>query len=154
MTYNLWGVEIYSCKKIRNFPFLSFHWEKSITFEHCKKYSFRPFSRPQSVTEQSSPGHLIFFLLPIGIQISVNCVLFVLTAIHCNRIKAEIHRMQACDNSEQQKKKSFIADKAMWVKISLLNLLNYSNDDDDDTCFVYNQCDFIDYINIWMHCNE
>lgn len=76
-------------------------------------------------TEQSSPGHLIFFLLPIGIQISVNFVLFVLTAIHCNKIKAEIHRMQASDCSDQQKKKIFIADKAMWVKnpFTLLHLI-------------------------------
>jgi hypothetical protein len=74
--------------------------------------------------EQSSPGHLIFFLLPIGIQISINFVLFVLTAIHCNRIKAEIHRMQASDCSDQQKKRSFIADKAMWVNpFTLLHLI-------------------------------
>jgi hypothetical protein len=62
--------------------------------------------------EQSSPAHLVFFLLPIGFQISINIVLFVLTAVHCNRIKAEIHRMQMNDSNEQQKKKSFIADKA------------------------------------------
>lgn len=71
-------------------------------------------------TEQSSPGHLIFFLLPIGIQISINFILFILTAIHCNRIKAEIHRMQSCDNSDQQKKKIFVADKAMWVNFLFL----------------------------------
>ncbi|KAL7044183.1 hypothetical protein ACKWTF_001819 [Chironomus riparius] len=65
--------------------------------------------------EQSSPGHLIFFLLPIGIQISINFILFILTAIHCNRIKAEIHRMQSCDNSDQQKKKIFVADKAIFM---------------------------------------
>lgn len=65
--------------------------------------------------EQSSPGHLIFFLIPIGIQISINFILFILTAIHCSRIKAEIHRMQSCDNSDQQKRKIFLADKAMWV---------------------------------------
>lgn len=77
-------------------------------------------------TEQSSPGHLIFFLLPIGIQISINFILFILTAIHCNRIKAEIHRMQSCDNSDQQKKKIFVADKAMWVNfISFFYVLKF-----------------------------
>ncbi|KAG5676842.1 hypothetical protein PVAND_006649 [Polypedilum vanderplanki] len=65
--------------------------------------------------EQSSPGHMIFFLFPIGIQISMNFILFILTAIHCNRIKAEIHRMQMCDNNDQSKRKSFIADKAIFV---------------------------------------
>lgn len=55
---------------------------------------------------------MIFFLLPIGIQISINVVLFVITAIHCNRVKAEILRMQMNDNCEQ-KKRRFIADKAM-----------------------------------------
>jgi len=63
-------------------------------------------------TGNSSPGHLIFFLIPVGIQITANVVLFIITAIHCNRVKAEIHRMQMNDNDEQ-KKKRFIADKAM-----------------------------------------
>jgi hypothetical protein len=62
--------------------------------------------------ENSSPGHLIFFLIPVGIQISVNVVLFVITAIRVNRVKSEIHRMQMNDNCEQ-KKKRYIADKAM-----------------------------------------
>lgn len=57
-------------------------------------------------------GHLIFFLLPVGIQISINIVLFVITAVYCNRVKAEIRRMQMIDNREQ-KTKHFIADKAM-----------------------------------------
>ncbi|CRL01349.1 CLUMA_CG014319, isoform A [Clunio marinus] len=64
--------------------------------------------------ENSSPGHLIFFLVPIGIQISINFVLFIITAIHCNRVKAEIHRMQMNDNNEQ-KKKRYIADKAIFL---------------------------------------
>lgn len=51
----------------------------------------------------------------MGLQISVNVVLFVITAIHCNRVKSEIHRMQMNDNCEQ-KKKRYIADKAMWVE--------------------------------------
>jgi hypothetical protein len=62
--------------------------------------------------ENTSAGHLIFFLLPVGIQISINVVLFVTTAVYCNRVKAEIHRMQMIDNCEQ-KKKRYIADKAM-----------------------------------------
>lgn len=55
---------------------------------------------------------MMFFLLPVGVQISVNVVLFVITAIYCNRVKSEIHRMQMIDNCEQ-KKKRYIADKAM-----------------------------------------
>jgi hypothetical protein len=54
----------------------------------------------------------MFFLLPVGIQITVNVVLFIITAIYCNRVKSEIHRMQMMDNREQ-KRKRYIADKAM-----------------------------------------
>lgn len=67
-----------------------------------------------SLTENSSPGHIIFFLVPVGLQISVNSGLFAITAIHCNRVKSEIHRMQMNDSVEQ-KKRRYIADKAMWV---------------------------------------
>lgn len=69
-----------------------------------------------SIIENVSAGHLMFFLMPVGIQISVNVVLFVITAIYCNRVKSEIHRMQMIDNCEQ-KKKRYIADKAMWVML-------------------------------------
>lgn len=72
--------------------------------------------------ENSSPGHMIFFLVPIGIQISINMVLFVITAIHCNRVKSEILRMQTNDNCEQ-KKRRFVADKAMWV-LGVVNWLS------------------------------
>lgn len=61
--------------------------------------------------ESISLGHTIFFLGIIAVQNIVNICFFIITAIHCNRIKTEIHRMQMTDNSEQ-KKKRFISDRA------------------------------------------
>ncbi|CAO1344995.1 unnamed protein product [Diamesa tonsa] len=61
-----------------------------------------------------SPGHAIFFLGIIAVQNIVNICFFIITAIHCNRIKTEIHRMQMTDNSEQ-KKKRFISDRAKFI---------------------------------------
>lgn len=62
--------------------------------------------------ENSKAGHFIFFLAPVGLQITINVVLFIITAVHCNRVKSEIHRMQMNDTVEQ-KKRRYIADKAM-----------------------------------------
>lgn len=47
----------------------------------------------------------------MGIIFSVNIILFVLTAVHCNRVKSEIYRMQTNDSKESHKKR-FFADKA------------------------------------------
>lgn len=47
----------------------------------------------------------------MGIIFSMNVIFFVLTAIHCNRVKSEIHRMQANDSKDSHKKR-FFADKA------------------------------------------
>lgn len=74
--------------------------------------SFTDFIYSRSSTEEKSWGLWIFFLNPIAIQISINIALFIMTAIHCYRVKTEIHRMQTND-SREQKKKSFAADKAM-----------------------------------------
>lgn len=63
-------------------------------------------------TELPSTGHKIFFIIPVGLQVNVNIVLFVLTAFRCNRIKASIHRMQMNDVGKE-KKRLYIADKAM-----------------------------------------
>lgn len=61
-------------------------------------------------------GHFLFFVLPIGLHILVNSVLFILTSIHCSRVKNEIRRMQsASDADAQTKRKTFIANKAMFV---------------------------------------
>lgn len=87
---------------------------------------FIPSSPLPFLAENSSPGHLIFFLTPVGIQISINVGLFIVTAIHCNRVKSEIHRMQMNDNCDQ-KKKRYIADKAMWVGVGVHFNLSHDN---------------------------
>ncbi|KAJ6648616.1 G-protein coupled receptor Mth2, partial [Pseudolycoriella hygida] len=60
-------------------------------------------------------GHFIFFLFPVGLHVLTNIILFTLTAIHCNRIKSEISRMQCKDNESEDKKKRFLADKAKYM---------------------------------------
>lgn len=68
------------------------------------------------ITAQHWRGHFLFFLLPSGLHIFLNSVLFVFTSIHCSRVKAEIHRMQtATENDVQTRRKSFLANKAMFV---------------------------------------
>ncbi|GAB0095981.1 probable G-protein coupled receptor Mth-like 3 [Sergentomyia squamirostris] len=63
-------------------------------------------------SQSNGLGHRLFFLLPVGIQIVANVIFFILTAIHCNKVKSEIHRMQKNDT---EKKKRFFADKARLV---------------------------------------
>lgn len=53
-------------------------------------------------------GHTLYFTMPMGFLIACNLVLFILTARHCFKIKADIARMRDTDH----KKKRFLADKA------------------------------------------
>lgn len=59
------------------------------------------------------PAMLIYFLLPMGLHVITNSVLFILTAIHCSKVKGEIHRMQKINERELGRiKRRFIADKS------------------------------------------
>lgn len=58
----------------------------------------------------------------MGLIFTMNVIFFVLTAIHCNRVKSEIHRMQTNDDSKDTHKKRFFADKARL----LMNLKLFS----------------------------
>lgn len=49
-----------------------------------------------------SNGRIIFFIIPVGFQIFFNCLLFVLTAIYCNRVKNEIQKRE--DTKEKRDK--------------------------------------------------
>ena len=72
-------------------------------------------------------AHRLFFLLPMGIIFSMNVIFFVLTAIHCNRVKSEIHRMQANDDCKDSHKKRFFADKArMLMNLKLFCVMGIS----------------------------
>lgn len=62
--------------------------------------------------EIASTGHKLFFLLPIGIQISLNVVLFAVTAFRINRVRSKMHRNQLGESSDQ-KKSCYIINKAM-----------------------------------------
>lgn len=69
--------------------------------------------REKQFSDEDWRGHFIFFLFPIGLHILTNAILFILTAIHCNKIKAEINQMQCSkDNDSQDKKSKFLADRA------------------------------------------
>lgn len=57
-------------------------------------------------------GHLFYFISPVAIQIIINVVLFILTAIHCNKVKSDINRMQLTTEDKDLPKKKFQADKA------------------------------------------
>lgn len=48
----------------------------------------------------------------MGIIFTMNVIFFALTAIHCNRVKSEIHRMQTNDDTKDSHKKRFFKDKA------------------------------------------
>lgn len=72
-------------------------------------------------------AHKVFFLLPMGIIITMNIIFFVLTAVHCNRVKSEIHRMQANDDTKDSHKKRFFADKArLWMNVKLFSVMGIS----------------------------
>ncbi|XP_035446318.2 probable G-protein coupled receptor Mth-like 4 isoform X6 [Spodoptera frugiperda] len=66
--------------------------------------------------------HYIFFVIPMGLEISINFVLWVLTARYCAKVKSEMQRFQtgSVDNSV---KKRFIADRAMYMLTGKLWIL-------------------------------
>ncbi|XP_075992177.1 putative G-protein coupled receptor Mth-like 3 isoform X2 [Anticarsia gemmatalis] len=58
--------------------------------------------------------HYIFFVIPMGLITFVNFVLWVLTARHCARVKAEVHRLQAGSVGDRAKRR-FRIDRAKYV---------------------------------------
>lgn len=86
------------------------------------------FTLKLKITEVSKYGHIIFFLIPCGLHVLVNTILFILTAIYSSRVKAEIHRMQSASNDDSQMRRiRFVADKEMFVRTRrLLNSERFS----------------------------
>lgn len=61
-------------------------------------------------------GHVLFFILPVGVHICINSILFILTSIHCSRVKNEIHKMQSRNDADlRTKHKRYSANKAKFV---------------------------------------
>lgn len=62
-------------------------------------------------------NHFLFFVVPAGLHVLINCILFVVTAIRCSRVKNEIHRMQSRvdESSTSTKRRKFIVSRAMFV---------------------------------------
>lgn len=61
--------------------------------------------------------HFVYFLLPAGLHVIANFVLFIITAINCSRVKADIHRMQCAsdESAVSAKQNKFILSKTMFV---------------------------------------
>lgn len=67
--------------------------EKSFSFLRKKIYAVL-YSLTKYIAENpDSFSELTFFIGPITIQLISNVVFFVLTSIHCNKVKAEIKRV-------------------------------------------------------------
>ncbi|XP_076658800.1 putative G-protein coupled receptor Mth-like 12 [Halictus rubicundus] len=62
---------------------------------------------------QDTLGELLFFRLPVAIQLTSNVVFFILTSEHCSKVKAEIRKV-AADPSDPRSKR-FHADKAKLI---------------------------------------
>lgn len=59
--------------------------------------------------------YCLYFLLPAGIHVIINCVLFIITAVHCNRMKRDIHRLQKGETCTSTSRRRFKILKAMFV---------------------------------------
>ncbi|CAI6358434.1 unnamed protein product [Macrosiphum euphorbiae] len=67
---------------------------------------------------------LFFILLPVFIMLAANLILFLLTAIHCSRIKSEINKF----NPTNSKTESFLVYKekfVMSIKLFLIIGISY-----------------------------
>ncbi|XP_050550540.1 probable G-protein coupled receptor Mth-like 4 isoform X1 [Spodoptera frugiperda] len=75
-----------------------------------------------SPNSQQDWPHYIFFVIPMGLEISINFVLWVLTARYCAKVKSDMQRFQvgSVDNSV---KKRFTADRAMYMLTGKLWIL-------------------------------
>lgn len=47
-------------------------------------------------------GSVIFFLMPVSTMLVINLILFVLTAIHCSKIKSELNKFKRTDEKSQR----------------------------------------------------
>lgn len=68
-------------------------------------------------------AYLLFFLLPVGIHVIINCILFIITAIYCNRMKRDIHRLKSDEMSTSTKRRKFNILKTMFVLMFYLPFL-------------------------------
>ncbi|XP_055301320.1 G-protein coupled receptor Mth2 isoform X2 [Sitodiplosis mosellana] len=61
--------------------------------------------------------HFLFFLMPAGVHVIANCILFVITAINCSRVKSDIHRMQCIsdESNTSTKRKKFLVSRAIFI---------------------------------------
>lgn len=72
-----------------------------------------------------SYGELTFFIGPVTVQLIVNIVFFTLTAVHCNKVKAEIRRMTT--DPADPRSKRFHSDRIRFmINIKLFIVMGIS----------------------------
>lgn len=101
--WNSYLISENKCFFMRNYSLIKYHFVINLNKDG------------QSITGDTNqwPVMIVYFLLPMGIHVITNSVLFVLTAIHCSKVKGEIHRMQKINERDLGRiKKRFIADKS------------------------------------------
>ncbi|XP_026821272.1 probable G-protein coupled receptor Mth-like 3 [Rhopalosiphum maidis] len=62
-------------------------------------------------SDDTNYGNIVFFILPVSVMLSANLILFMLTAIHCSRIKSELNKFKRTDSKTQR----FLVDKEKFV---------------------------------------
>ncbi|CAH1731186.1 unnamed protein product [Aphis gossypii] len=85
-------------------------------FQHSHHESLRKFApdigtRSCWFSDSTNYGVIVFFILPVSVMLSANLILFVLTAIHCSRIKSELNKFKRSDSKTQR----FLVDKEKFV---------------------------------------
>ncbi|XP_063993719.1 probable G-protein coupled receptor Mth-like 3 [Diachasmimorpha longicaudata] len=83
-----------------------------------------------------SSGVIIFFITPISIQLVVNVIFFILTSLHCNRVRAEITRVMSPASDPRSRRfhsdrsklivniKLFIVMGMSWIMEIISSILN------------------------------
>ncbi|KAK1120190.1 hypothetical protein K0M31_012561 [Melipona bicolor] len=76
-----------------------------------------------NIAKYISHGEIIFFSAPVGVQLIINIVFFILTAEQCNKVKAELSRVSSLD----PRRKRFHADKTKFImNVKLFTVMGIS----------------------------
>ncbi|XP_063697144.1 probable G-protein coupled receptor Mth-like 3 [Culicoides brevitarsis] len=85
----------------RNTNLLPYKWRPTFAEDKCW---FDPV--------RDSTSFVLYFITPLGIMIAINSIFFVLTAIHCNKVKREIMRVQK-SSIREKRRRLFKVDRAI-----------------------------------------
>ncbi|XP_063698159.1 probable G-protein coupled receptor Mth-like 3 [Culicoides brevitarsis] len=71
-------------------------------------------------------SYMMFFVLPVGLMTSINVILFVLTMIHCSKIKMEIARVQRSSIKRKRKRMFFVNKAILTMTLKLFTVMGIS----------------------------